>query len=384
MAYIVAAMTLATLSLFALPAFGDSVRRDLGLSASQVGLLTTALVGPYALAQIPGGLLGSMLGIGRSFAIACALLAAGFLAAATASSYPVLLAARSVAGLGAGMLLPLGSALARTVAPAENTRAQGILGSGWGLGYLAGLGALPLIFSGWRAAFIFVGVVAAAAASCALIAIPAGSVASPSTVWRETHRSLARRRVWFSGTILAGMTFVNVGLGAWVSTFLRDGRGLSGSGAAWLTGLIGCGLLPASIAGAAAARGGRERQVVLVSCVGLGMVTLAMAIGRPLLLVGFALFALGWFSAFPFGVILAHVVASGEARAETQGILTGAVNGMGFVAGSISPPLIGFVRDATGSFALAFLILLVGPAVALAAAVRAFDAEPVRGLAPTR
>jgi predicted MFS family arabinose efflux permease len=344
--------------------------------------LTTVLVVPYALAQVPGGLLGSMFGIGRTFAVAFGLVAVGFLGAAAVSGFPLLLASRALAGLGAGMLLPLGSALARTVAPAANTRAQGVLGSGWGLGYLIGLFALPLAVSGWRAAFIVVGVAAAVAALVALLAIPQGPVTAPATVLAESGQALIRRRVLLCGLCLLGMTFVNVGLGAWVSAFLHDDLALSKSAAAWLTALIGCGLLPASIVGAVAARGGRERRVVVVSCVGLAAVPVVLAVGRPLGLVAVALFGLGWFSAFPFGVILGHVVAAGgAARAETQGILTGAVNGMGFVAGGIAPPLIGLVRDSTGSFAVAFLVLLIGPAVALAAGVHAFDAEqaPDRG-----
>jgi CP family cyanate transporter-like MFS transporter len=179
------------------------------------------------------------------------------------------------------------------------------------------------------------------------------------------------------------MTFVNVGLGSWVTSYLDDRGSISSTQARWLPALIGLGLLPAALVGALAARGGRERRVVGASALGLAAVAVLLGVAASPVLIGVLLFALGWFSALPFGVILASVVgAGGAARAETQGVLTGAVNGLGFVAGSAAPPLAGAVKDASGSYVVAFSVLAVGAVVSLAATRGAFPSNRVAAAVP--
>ena len=89
------------------------------------------------------------------------------------------------------------------------------------------------------------------------VAVEPGRLAAARTVVAEAATALRPRRVWLCGVCLLGMTFVNVGLGAWVNAFLEADQWVPAPAVTWLPALVGIGLLPASAAGAVAARGGR-------------------------------------------------------------------------------------------------------------------------------
>jgi MFS family permease len=366
-----AALTVATVSLFALPAFADTLSVELALSSAEVGLLTSALALSYAGIQVPAGVLGGVIGINRAFALGLAIFAVGFAGSAMVDSFPALLVLRALTGLGAGMLLPLASALAAAVMDEGDARGQGVLGSGWGLGYVFALLALPLAFDDWRPAFLTLGALALAGAGYALVRLPPARRPDAATALREAVAGLATLAPWLLGACLFGLTVANVGVGAWITVFVQEEHGVGESGAAVLASLIGFGLLPASVAGALVARRIGPRPVVLASCIAmvLSVVLIAVPLGLPALAVGLVL--LGFCSGFPFGVILAlgGATARGEGR-RAQGAMAGAINGIAFLAGVVTPPLVGFVRDES-SFAVAFAFLVVGPLLALAAALAA-------------
>ena len=363
------ALTLATVSLFALPAFADELADEMSLSSMEVGLLTSSLALFYVAVQVPAGVLGSVIGINRALALGLAVLGVGFAGSAVVGSFPALLVLRALTGLGAGMLLPLASALVAAVVKEGNARGQGILGSGWGLGYLFALLALPLVFDRWRPAFLTLGGLALAGAVYSLVRLPSARRFDAATALRETATGLATLAPWLLGTCLFGLTVANVGVGAWITVFVREEHGVAESGAAALVSLIGFGLLPASVAGALVARRIGARPVVVASCVWmvLAVVLIAAPLGLPAL--AFGLLLLGFCSGFPFGVILAlgGATAPGEGK-RSQGAVAGAINGIGFAAGVVTPPFVGFVRDES-SFQVAFAVLVVGPLLALVAAL---------------
>lgn len=372
-----AALTVATVSLFALPAFADELAAEMSLSSTEVGFLTSALALSYAAVQVPAGVLGSVIGINRAVALGLAVFAAGFAGSAIVESFPVLLVLRALTGLGAGMLLPLASALAAVVAEEGDARGQGVLGTGWGLGYVLALLALPLAFDDWRPAFLALGGLALAGAAYSLLRLPSAKRPDAATALREAGVGLRSRAPWLLGACLFGLTVANVGVGAWITVFVREEYGVTESSAAAFASLIGFGLLPASVAGALVARKVGARPVVLSSCVAmvLSLVLIAAPVGLPMVAAGLVL--LGFCSGFPFGVILAlgGATARGDGKL-AQGAMAGAINGIGFGAGVVTPPLVGFVRDEI-SFEIAFAGLVAGPLLALAAALavlrRPFD-----------
>jgi predicted MFS family arabinose efflux permease len=365
---------MATLSLYAIPAYADPLATALSLSSTEVGALSSSLAISYAAMQVPAGIIGATLGIRRAFVLGLGLVAAGFAGSAMTASFFVLLAFRCLTGAGAGMLIPLGSSLARNVFPNQNMRAQGALGTGWGLGYILSLLVLPSIFSTWREAFVGLGVCAIALSAVALAIIPPIQHGMPSPVLREVTLGLRQSVLWMLGLCLFGLTLSIVGIGSWVTVFAHDQRQLSTTSAGDLASLIGVGLLPASLAGAIVARRVGAFAVIRASCIGLivSIMLIATPLTAPFLALG--LLGLGWFSALPFGVILALAGKVGEqSGSATQGARVGAVNGIAFVGGVIAPPLVGAIRDMTGSFGIGFFVLLIGPIIALLSAATIRD-----------
>ena len=181
-----------------------------------------------------------------------------------------------------------------------------------------------------------------------------------------------------------GLTFANVGVGAWAISFCTDDLGLSTNGAALMTALIAAGVFPAAIAGAAVAQRRSVTLVTVSSALGMAAGVITLVLSPPLALVGVAFFVLGWCAAFPFGVTLGLIgTLVGGPGGRAQGAIAGAVNGIAFLAGMISPPIVGLILDASGSYPTAFAPLVLGPALALAIALaisaRLYGAARLKG-----
>lgn len=366
-AFATVAFTFSESSLLATGGFANPIADELSLSAGEVGLLASALAVPFALVQVPAGILGDTWGLHRAFALSLSLFGAGFLLSATGDTFAALMAARAITGLGAGMIVPLASSLARRVQPEQNMRNQGIVGTGWGLGFVLGLLLLPLLFGGWRAAFAAFGACALALAAVAALWLPRGTTAAGAALEAARH-GLRNARTWLLAVYMWGIGLANVGVGAWAIVYATDARGASETGALLLASLVGWGLLPASVVGTRAATRFGTAAVVPVSAIGLAAAVVALTMPTPLAVTALALFAVGWFTGFPFGVVLALIARIVEAPgSQAQGPVAGAINGFAFLGAVVAPPLVGFVYDATDSWSVAFASLLIGPTVALAA-----------------
>jgi NNP family nitrate/nitrite transporter-like MFS transporter len=245
-------------------------------------------------------------------------------------------------------------------------RSQGTLGTGWGLGYVLSLLVLPAVFSTWRSAFAGLGVGALLLAAVALAVVPRGRPAAAEAASDEAVRALREAPVWLLGTCLFGLSVGIVGIGTWVKVFGEDQRHFSSAETGALAALIGIGLLPASIAGGMIGRRVGASRIVVASSLGLAVALLLVAVARQPGLIAIGLLAVGWFSALPFGVILASAGRVARRPGDvSQGVLVGAVNGLAFLGGVVAPPVVGAIRDATGSFGPGFAVLLLGPAIAL-------------------
>jgi predicted MFS family arabinose efflux permease len=363
------AMTIATLALFSLPAFADSIKHDFGVSSAEVGLLTAVFAAVYALVQVPAGVFGDVVGHNVALSCALALLGASLLASTQASSFAILVGLRALTGLSAGVLLPVTSSLIRAAAPRHNTRAQAMLGAGWGLGYLLSLLVLPVLFSSWRQALVALTAVSVLAALVAAL-LPSNRHPAAAAAFADARAGLRSTGTWLLGGLMFGLTFANVGVGAWAIPFCTDDLGLSKQAAGLMTSLIAAGVFPAAIAGAAVAQRRSVTVVAVLSAFGMATAVVTLVFSPPLALVGVAFFVLGWCAAFPFGVTLGLIgTLVGGPGGRAQGALAGAVNGIAFLAGMVSPPIVGLIYDASGSFAVAFAPLVLGPVLALATAL---------------
>ncbi|WP_170222829.1 MFS transporter [Nonomuraea turkmeniaca] len=153
------------------------IRGGLNLSATGLSWVVNAYVLVFGALLLLGGRLGDAYGLRRVFLSGTALFAAATLVAGLAPGAAVLIAARSVQGVGAALLAPTALALLLALYPAGpgRGRALGVWGSVSGAGGAAGvlLGGLLSGAYGWRAVFLVTVPAAVAVLAAGWLLLPA-------------------------------------------------------------------------------------------------------------------------------------------------------------------------------------------------------------------
>ncbi|MER5327074.1 MFS transporter [Streptosporangium roseum] len=187
-----------------------------GLSATipQIGYLITA----FAVAMTAGGpfLTIAVLKLRPKPALMVlfAIFLAGNLLAATAPSYPIMMAARIITGIAAQAFFGVAISLAvRLTPPQRRGRAIAVVMNGLMVGTLLGLPLSTLIGEhlGWRAAFWAVSAVAVLAALATMIGVPRLERAEgDGGDFRQEMRVFTKPRLWLvfaTSTLIIGATF---------------------------------------------------------------------------------------------------------------------------------------------------------------------------------
>ena len=215
-----------TLITVALPAVG----RALDAGAGALSWVLAAYFAAYAVTLFPGGRLVDRLGSRRLALAGLVVFSVGSIAGALAPTLPVLLCARVVQGVGAGLVSP--AALAGAVSgfpPERRGTALGIWGAGSGVANLVGplLGGLLTIGLGWRANWW-------ALVPLALVAGAAIWALVPRSVHDDESPELGglRQRVVAAAALVATLTFmILIGTFFVAQEYLQDVRGYSALGA---------------------------------------------------------------------------------------------------------------------------------------------------------
>ena len=118
-----------------------------------------------------------------------------------------------------------------------------MLGAGWGLGYLLSLLVLPVLFSSWQQALVALAAIAFFAALVAAL-LPRNRHPHAANAFADARAGLRSAGTWLLGGLMFGLTFANVGVGAWAISFCTDDLGLSTNEAALMTALIAAGVFP--------------------------------------------------------------------------------------------------------------------------------------------
>ncbi|SHH50826.1 nitrate/nitrite transporter [Massilia sp. CF038] len=225
----------------------------LGLSAGQLGLLSSALFLAFALAQLPVGIALDRYGPRRVQLVLLVVVAAGALLFAHGASFPQLVAARAVIGLGlGGCFMSAVKAVSAHIAPAKLPSVHGYMIAVGGLG--AASATLPvrlvLEFTNWRGLYTML---AAFALCCALfIALAAprahatASGAAPFASVRAVYRDPAFRRI-ASLMLVPHAVFFGV-QGLWIGRWLADVAHFGDAAVAWLLYLSMAALIFGAIA----------------------------------------------------------------------------------------------------------------------------------------
>ncbi len=364
-----------TLSL--LPVVTNELRADLSFSDAQIGLLTSVFMGFYGLSGILSGVGAARWG-GWLLGVSCGLFFVGSLVFAFSASFGGLLFGRAIQGIAGGMVIATCSpVLAQSVPPRWLGRSWGILGSGWGLGTMAGLLIMPSIQSagGYRAVFL---------ADAALALVAGVAVLTQQAVRRRPRYAdgavsvgdLARalggagrnKRVLIIGFANTAALAIGVGALAWTPSFLQDVHGASAAAAVYLVAGLGAAQLVGTPLGAMGmARWGKYR-VIVASLAAMAVVIAVAGFAPGLALTVAMVLIAGFFSMYFFPAMLAYMPEVVK-RPEQVGPATGINSLMGFAGSLIAPWLFGMFLDAgdqsARSYAAGYLMLAAFGVVAL-------------------
>jgi len=345
-------------------AIGPVLTHALGLSRTELGLLTSAIWGGMLIGMLPFGMLVDRYGE-RSMLLAGGTLLAGFLLLASrAGGFRPLFLALVPAAIGASAASPGGTrAVAAWFEPHLRGTAMGIRQTGvTAAGVLAAVALPPIAIAfGWRAALVTVAVTA-------LVGVLAFALlyreprAEARTARRPLDvRVLARSRTWVAATAY-GWVFMGA-LGsvvAYLAVSLNQDAGLSPVRAGLLLALLQVGGIAGRLGfGVLSDRLGSRGRVMslagalaVLSCLAMGALGHGAAGGPVLAVLAFllGLSCMGWNALYI--TLTAEVVPVQQAATAV-----GAGTTITFVGMFAVPPVFGLIADHTGSYAWSWTAL---------------------------
>ncbi len=369
---------------------------DLHAGGGLIGLLASAYFYPYALMQIPSGLLSDSWGPRKTITTFFLLAGVASIAFGLAPTAPMAIIARVFVGLGVCMLfVPTMKILTNWFRVSEFAFMTGLLMTIGGAGALSA--ATPLAFMsnliGWRGSFIAIGVVTLVLAVCIWIWVrndprelgfesirdtenQKSGNAQTYTLWEGVKLVLFARRfwplaAWFFFTFAIFFSFS----GLWGGPYLMHVYGLTKSEAGKILSMLALSMVVTSpLFSPVSNRLKSRKKVLMVSSLILCLLMIPLAfftddLSIPLLHLWSLLFGI-------FGsavVVIGFACAKELFPVEIAGTSVGLINLSPFLAGAIAQPVLGLVLDRWGqgtdgyppdAYAAAFTIYFVSSILA--------------------
>lgn len=364
-----------------------AMRAELGLPLEALGLVTVLATTGSAASGFASGRVLARLGTPLVVALSGLMTGLSLLGFALAPSYAVVVVLALPLGFGAGSV---DAGLNHYAAERWSSRHMNWLHASWGLGAALGPAALTWAVAsggGWRLGYLGI---AGAQLSLALVFFatlrlwgegPSRGRASrpaeaPAAAEAPADLTAPAAPAARAALILAPLGYfiyagLEVGLGAWAASVLKDGRGyppeLAGVIAASYYGSIGLGRV---VSGLVADRVGNRRMVRLgFGLAAVGLLVFGLDLGPLASLVGIALTGLGYAPIYP---CLMHETPRRFDRETTRRVV-GRQVASAYLGGAILPPLVGLVAGRLGLWTVAPLVGLY--LAAMAASVVALDAR---------
>ncbi len=373
---------------------------DLNAGAGLMGLLASAYFYPYAVMQIPSGLLSDSWGPRKTITFFFVLAGVASIGLGFAQSVGQAVIARVLVGLGVSMLfVPTMKVLTHWFRASEFAFMTGLLMAVGGLGALSAATPLAYMssFVGWRGSFVATGIATLALAGGIWffvrdkpteLGVPAIESSEPSGsqpnhaigLWDGMLMVLRRARFW----PLAAWFFFTFGIffsfaGLWGGPYLMHIYSLSKSEAGGILSMFAVAMVVGSPTYSLLSNRLRSRKKPLVvSSVAVVVLTVPLAFFPAGLNVPFL-----YVWSFLLGVSGSAVVVIGFTSAkelfpvEIAGTSVGLVNLFPFLGGAIMQPVLGLVLDGYGrgaagyppeAYASAFSLYFIAAILALVGA----------------
>jgi MFS family permease len=341
------------------------LKAELGISASQLGILLAAFFWTYTAMQFVSGWLVDRFGVNW-------VIAAGYLlwSLATATSglvrgFTCLLAMRLILGIGESVAFPACSKiLARHLPEHHRGFANGLIGSAFRLGNALATfgGGLMMAMYGWRAVFIGMGLVGLLWLPAWVRWMPPGRTTDDSMATSAGITDILRQRSFWGASLghFCGCYLLYFMI-TWLPFYLVSARHLSMQGMAWVATIYYLADAASAVASGWLSdwwiRKGYTPTLVrkTVMAIGFGIKAIALAgcVASPHIYLPW-LMAIGVGSGISgaitgaFSQTLAGPVAAGR--------WYGLQNGFANLAGVVGPALTGFLVERTGTFTAAMAI----------------------------
>jgi MFS family permease len=352
---------------------------ELALSASEIGVLLSAFFWVYAPAQLLAGWLVHRYDIRIVLAAGLALWGLATVMTGLAVGFASILLLRLLLGLGESVMFPSWQLiLARHTAEHERGRANGVIGSGQGVGPMLGtlFGGLVMASFGWRVMFIGLGVLTILWI-WPWFRITRGQhfdARREEVLTSVSYRViLGRREFWGAALGHFAINYAFYFVMTWLPTFLVQAGGFTVSQMAGIGAAIyGVYAVSTAVTGTVSDRWihrGASPTLVrkafsVTSAIGAAVTIAGSALVEPRAAV-WLLGAAGVFFGLSTPTMFAMTGTLAGPRA--AGRWAGAQNVAGQLAGVFAPIITGLIVDRTGSFSWAFAISSAWAVVALVA-----------------
>ncbi len=377
------------------------MQADLKTGGALLGFLAAAYFYPYALMQLPSGLLSDSWGPRKTITIFFALAGVASIFLGMVNSTGLAIFARALVGLGVAMLfVPTMKVLTNWFRPEEFARMTGILMALGGVGAYTASRPLAMLSNqmGWRGSFMVIGAVTLIMAVAIWLLVrntpqemglAAINQPNQSKVGNTKAIGLTQgiKMVLCSGPFwfLASWLFFSFSIffsfgGLWGGPFLMQIYGFSKAEAGNILGMLALAMIVGSpICSWLSDKVfySRKKVIVMASTITLGVsVPLAFfpdAMNRPTLYL--LCFLLGMFNSAV--VVVVFTAAKELFPVEIAGTSVGLVNFFPFLGGAVTPPLLGAILEAQGksgagysveAYSKAFSVYFLFALIALASA----------------
>lgn len=367
---------------FALPAYLSTIIDDVGLTATEAGILAGAVPLTYVPLSLFSGLVVDRVGPGRSLAAGLLVVGVAQVGRSLAPGYPSLLALTLLLGVG-GTAITFGlPKLVSVLFPPARTGFPSsvyLLGStgGTATAFAVGRPVLGPALGGWRPLFLASGLVAVGYAAVPLLLIRLSGVeagsdggnadVTPAALGRDLRVVLSHpelRLVVVVGTAYLALVH---GLQGWLPTAL-EARGVPAALAGRTTGLLVVANAAGVLAVPAIADRFDRRRGAVVACgatAAVGVAALVPAAVGPATFLAVVVAGVGVGGLSPLVRAIPPDLEGIGPR--LTGTAVGFVFAVGEIGGFLSPVLVGSLRDFTGSFAPGLAALAAAGLVAAAA-----------------